>query len=106
MALPGFTAPTRPMIVNSATFFMALSTVGAAPRCDGVPCWEPQGRPAPVRARAKLREPKGRAFLERSGREEPPSCGGEKSPNFDLRAAPATIGKRQASGSAALPVDE
>src|SRR3954465_6416500 len=31
MTLPGFTALTRPMIVNSATFFMALSTVGLRP---------------------------------------------------------------------------
>ena len=37
------------------------------------------------------REPKGRAFLQRSGREEP-RRGGEKSSAFGLRAAPAPIG--------------
>src|SRR4051812_41896784 len=63
-------------------------------------------RPGPSVAR----EPKGRAFLQRSGREEP-RRGGEKSSTVGLRAAPATIGNPpcnraadRASGVAAPPL--
>ena len=58
-------------------------------------------RPGPSEAR----EPKGRAFLQRSGREEP-RRGGEKSSTLGLRAAPATIGKPPCNRERGSHVDE
>src|SRR3954447_14764325 len=58
-------------------------------------------RPGPSVAR----EPKGRAFLQRSGREEPRG-GGEKSSALGLRAAPALIGKPPCNRECGLYVDE
>ena len=58
-------------------------------------------RPGPSEAR----EPKGRAFLQRSGREEP-RRGGEKSSTLGLRAAPATIGNPPCNRERGSHVDE
>src|SRR3954468_19486556 len=58
-------------------------------------------RPGPSLAR----EPKGRAFLQRSGREEP-RRGGEKSSTVGLRAAPATIGNPPCNRERGSSVDE
>ena len=58
-------------------------------------------RPGPSVAR----EPKGRAFLQRSGREEP-RRGGEKSSALGLRAAPATIGNPPCNRERGSYVDE
>jgi hypothetical protein len=57
------------------------------------------------RARAKLREPQGRAFLQRSGREEP-RRGGENSQPLGLRAAPAPIGNQPCNWERGSHVDE
>src|SRR3954454_17809126 len=50
-------------------------------------------------------EPKGRAFLQRSGREEP-RRGGEKSSALGLRAAPATRGNPPCNRARGSCVDE
>src|SRR3954452_7552610 len=54
---------------------------------------------------SEAREPKGRAFLQRSGREEPRG-GGEKSLALGLRAAPATIGNPPCNRARGSCVDE
>src|SRR3954452_22746287 len=54
---------------------------------------------------SEAREPKGRAFLQRSGREEP-RRGGEKSSALGLRAAPATIGTPPCNRARGSHVDE
>ena len=54
---------------------------------------------------SEAREPKGRAFLQRSGREEP-RRGGEKSATLGLRAAPATIGNPPCNRERGSHVDE
>ena len=51
-----------------------------------------------------MREPQGRAFLQRSGREEPQGRG--KSPTLGLRAAPATIGKAPCNRERSPHLDE
>src|SRR3954452_10918688 len=54
---------------------------------------------------SEAREPKGRAFLQRSGREEP-RRGGEKSSALGLRAAPALIGNPPCNRARGSHVDE
>src|SRR4051812_2313901 len=89
------------MIVNSATFFMALSIVGAAPRCEWRSVMGGTGEACTRPGPSVAREP----FLQRSGREEP-RRGGEKSSALGLRAAPATIGNPPCNRARGSHVDE
>jgi hypothetical protein len=80
------------MIVNSAMFLWLSPSLGLRPVAMAFRDGRHRGGLCTRQGPSHAREPQGRAFLQRSGREGAPRGRGKKL-DLGLRAAPAPIGK-------------